>query len=272
MFRAIGRLFKSVIYFITGKTDAAADKLGQNANVVKASYDEIIRDKKNRIQEYQKAVAGLIAHQEKKMATVRALTKETEKLEQLKAGALAKAKHTVSDLQEAGAEKDEIHNDPEYKKCLGAYNDFGSTLDEKQARIEELEEDIAEDGTRVGEHKVMLEELAREIKELASEKHEAVADVISAQEEKNIADAISGISDDSTTEELQRLRDARQQMKAEARVSREMAGTDSKKQEADFLEYARTSQDTSEFDSLIGLAEEKDAVSASPSSSEKLPE
>jgi hypothetical protein len=87
MFRAIGRLFKSVIYFITGKTDAAADKLGQNANVVKASYDEIIRDKKNRIQEYQKAVAGLIAHQEKKMATVRALTKETEKLEQLKAGA-----------------------------------------------------------------------------------------------------------------------------------------------------------------------------------------
>ena len=49
-------------------------------------------------------------------------------------------------------------------------------------------------------------------------------------------------------------------MRAEARVSREMAGTDGKAQEAEFLEYARTNTATDEFDSLLGLAEGAEAA------------
>ena len=53
---------------------------------------------------------------------------------------------------------------------------------------------------------------------------------------------------------VQRMREMRQELKAEARISKEMAGTDTKVQEAEFLEYARKSQASAEFDSLIGLA------------------
>ena len=57
-----------------------------------------------------------------------------------------------------------------------------------------------------------------------------------AEEEKEIADTISGIAQDGTAKELQQMRELRQQIKAEARISRELAGTDTRAQEAEFLE------------------------------------
>ena len=53
------------------------------------------------------------------------------------------------------------------------------------------------------------------------------------------------------------------------RSSKEMAGTDTRSQEAEFLEYARTSESTSEFDSLIGLAEEVEQPKESSESKSK---
>jgi hypothetical protein len=50
------------------------------------------------------------------------------------------------------------------------------------------------------------------------------------------------------------MRYLRQTSKAKARISRELAGTDTKRQEAEFMEYARKSVNTDEFDRLIGLA------------------
>ncbi|MEM8931739.1 MAG: hypothetical protein AAGE94_11235, partial [Acidobacteriota bacterium] len=52
-----------------------------------------------------------------------------------------------------------------------------------------------------------------------------------------------------------RLRELRTEVKAEAQISRELAGTDTKAQEAEFLEYARTTEASDEFDALIGLAD-----------------
>ena len=71
---------------------------------------------------------------------------------------------------------------------------------------------------------------------------------------------LNGISKDGMAKELQDMRELRSEMRAEARVSREMAGTDGKAQEAEFLEYARTNTATDEFDSLLGLAEGAEAA------------
>ncbi|MCX5769894.1 MAG: hypothetical protein NTZ09_06430, partial [Candidatus Hydrogenedentes bacterium] len=141
---------------------------------------------------------------------------------------------------------------------------FSSTLAEKQSRIEELEADIGDYGKRIGDHKVQLQSLLRELDKLRAEQVDAVAEVITSREEKELADTLSGIAQDGTAEELQRLRQLRQEVKAEARISRELAGTDTKVQEAEFMEFARTSQSDSEFDALIGLAAtvEKPAATA----------
>jgi len=272
MFGAIGRWLKALGYMITGQVDAARRTLDTNPNVVRAKYDEIIREKTARIQQYKQAVAQIIAQEQKKLAAMRQLNEEIGKLENLKAGALAKAKQVTEKLKASGASPDQIKADEDYKRCLGAYNDFNSTLAEKQQRVDEIEGDVDTYKKTIADHKIQLESLKRDLEKIRTESSEAVADMITAKQEKDIADTLAGIAQDGTAEELQKMRDLRQEIKAEAQISRELAGTDTAAQEAEFLEYARQTESADEFDALIGLADE--ATSAAPDTADKtsLPE
>ena len=269
MIGAMFRWVKALGYLMTGQIDAARRVLDTNPYVVKAKYDEIIREKVSRIHQYKEAVAGLIAQQENKVQKVRELTAEVDKLENLKAGALAKAKQSVAALQAAGKSEEEIQKNEDYMRCQAAFRDFSSTLAEKHARIDELEKDITDYGVRIAEHKVQLQSLVRDLDKIKMEQTDAVADMITAKEEKELADAMVGIGKDGTAEELQRMRTLRNEVKAEARVSRELAGTDSRAQEAEFLEFARKSDSDSEFDALIGLAKKVETGESAARSAEK---
>lgn len=269
MFGAMGRWFKAIGYLLTGRIDSARKVLDQNPHVVRAKYDQIIRDKVGQIHIYKQAVAGLIAQQETKMAKVKTLSEEVTNLERLKAGALAKAKQTVEQLTKSGKSKDEVHANEDYMKCLAAYNDFSATLAEKQDHIAGLEKDIAAYAKTIGEHKVQLQQLLRDVDKIKAESSDAVADVITAKQERDLADMLSGIAQDGSAEELQRLRQMRQELKAEARISKEMAGTDTRAQEAEFLDYARKTSASAEFDALVGLAEKTEAKAPAPKTQER---
>lgn len=270
MFGAIIRWFKAVGYLLTGQIDSARRVIDTNPHVIRAKYDEIVKEKVAQIHQYKQAVAGLIAQQENKIGKVKNLTDEVGQLERLKAGALAKAKQIVAQLTAAGKTKEQVHQDEDYKKCLAAYNDFSSTLAEKQDHITENEKDIQAYSKSIADHKVQLQQLLRDVEKVKAEAADTVADVITAKQERDLADTLSGIAKDGSAEELQRLRQLRQEVRAEARISKEMAGTDTKAQEAEFLDYARKSQASSEFDSLIGLAEQ--AGTATPPETTKTPE
>lgn len=270
MFGAIGRWFKAVWYKLTGAMDQARRGLDTDPHVMRAKFDEIIKGKVNQIHTYKQAVATLIAQQEKKMAKVKSLTNEVQKLENLKAGALAMAKQAVAKLQGEGKTNEVVHADPNYKKCLTAYNDFAATLTEKQDHIKDLEGDIGEYDDSIANHKINLQQLQRDIEKLKSEAADAVADVITSKEETELADMINGISKDGMGKELENLRDLRHEMRAEARISREMAGTDTKVQEAEFLEYARSNTATDEFDALLGMAEGTEGAETAASEPEQL--
>lgn len=270
MFGAIGRWFKAVWYKLTGAMDQARRGLDTDPHVMRAKFDEIIKGKVNQIHTYKQAVATLIAQQEKKMAKVKSLTNEVQKLENLKAGALAMAKQAVAKLQGEGKTNEVVHADADYKKCLTAYNDFAATLTEKQDHIKDLEGDIGEYDGSIANHKINLQQLQRDIEKLKSEAADAVADVITSKEETELADMINGISKDGMAKELQNLRDLRHEVRAEARISREMAGTDTKVQEAEFLEYARSNTATDEFDALLGMAEGTEGAETAASEPERL--
>ena len=260
MFGAIGRWLKALAYLVTGQVDSARRTLDTNPHVMRAKYDEIIREKTARIHQYKQAVAQIIAQEQQKISKIRGLGEEIERLEKLKAGALAKAKQVTEKLKAEGKGAEQIKADEDYKRCLTAYNDFNSTLQEKTARVEELEQDVEGYRKTITDHKVQLEGLRRELDKVKSESSEAVADMITAQQEKEIADALSGIAQDGSEEELNRLRNLRQEVRAEVQISKELAGTDHKRTEEEFLEYARTTESASEFDALIGLAESVDTA------------
>jgi len=273
--RSLVQWVKAFGYLLTGRLDAAREVLDTNPHVVRAKYDDIIREKVSRIQQYKKAVATLVAQQEKKMNQVKALTADVQRLEDLKTGAAAKARQVVDQLQNAGQSTEDVHASEDYKKCLAAFNNFASTLAEKQARIVELEAGITEYQGNIGDHKLQLQQILRDLENLKAEAAEAVADMITSREEKEISDMISGIAEDGTAEELQRMRDLRQKVKAEGRISKELAGTDTMRQEAEFLDFARESAASDEFDALIGLGAGTESAPADRDVAEggsKLPE
>jgi phage shock protein A len=268
MFSAIGRFFRAIGYLFTGKVNSAADSMSNNPTVISATYDKVIQDKKRRLNEYKDAISAMIAQEESKKDKVSTLTEEVQKLEKLRSGAAARAKQLVDKYH---GDANAVKNDPEYLKCQAAFKDFSSTLAEKQKRVTELEDDLKQLVANVNGHKAQIQSLMRDLDKIKEEKHDAVADILSATEEKQIADMVNGISNDKTNEELQRLRELRQKASANARISRELAGMDTKKAESEFLEYAQRSAADDEFDALIGLSDKKDAGESTQTES-KIPE
>ena len=259
MFGALGKLFRTIGYLFTGRIDDKRRDLSQDPHVIQATYDRVVGEKKQRINQYRDAVARMVTQEEKKLAAIRNLTTDIGRLEQLKQGAAAKARIVVQRLKGEGKGMEAIKTDAEYMKCLAAFNDFSSTLAEKQEHVAELEGDVREISQNVNHHKVQLQQLLREVDKVKSEASATVADVITAREEQEVSDLLTGISEDRTGQELEEMRELRSQAKAKARVSREMAGTDTATQEREFMEYARTGVSSDEFDQLIGLAGEADA-------------
>lgn len=249
-------------YLLTGRVDAARKELSKNPYVIQATFDKIVQEKTRRINQYKDAVAALIAQEEKKLNRIKQLTEDVTRLEQLKEGAAAKARQIVAKLKASGASAEAIKTNTDYLQCQAAFNDFSSTLAEKNGHIVEIESELKQIGETTANHKVQLQQLLREIEKIREEASATVADVITSKEEQSIADMLSGISMDGTAKELQEMRELRQQVKAGARVSRELAGTDTKRQEADFLEYARTNVGNAEFEKLIGLAGAAEAVAS----------
>ncbi len=248
MFKAITRYFKALGYLLTGRIDSAREALDSDPNVMRAKFDEIIHQKTARIQDYKMAVSSLMAQSESKISKMKVLTGEITTLSKLKTGAKAKAMERVNQLKNENVSKEQIQEDAEYKKCLAAFNDFTSTLSEKEAWLADLEKDVKECRTNIENHKIQLQHLAREIDKVKQEAADSVADLIASKQEQDIADALSGISLDETNKELEQMRNVRDKIKANAKISKELAGTNTKKEEVEFLEYARLSESNKEFE------------------------
>jgi len=253
-FRSLKRFFRAIGYYLSGGLIKKTEQIEMDPNVTRAQFEDVIATRRKRIQEYKSAVGRLMAQQIKKSKEVESLTEDVERLERLKAGALAKAKKRITDLKDQGQTAENIKEDTDYQKCLAAFDNFSSTLEEKNKRIASLEKDLEDAKKEIGRHEVQLQTLAREIEKLQQEADETVADMASAREVKEINDALSGIAADGTSAMLRSLRERRNRAAAESKISSKLAGTDTKVQEEEFLRYAQSSESKSEFEKLVGLA------------------
>ena len=252
------RFFKAIWYTLTGRAHETADRMMENPEAVRGAYEDIIADKKGNIQRYKQAIGQLIALVEQKRSQVKSLTDEVENLEELKSGAIAKAQQTAADLQKEGMAPEEVKVHAEYTRCVTAYQEFNSNLQEKEGRIDELEGEIENAQADIDSHKIQITGLHRDLDKIKSEQSEAVADLITAREQEEIADMLSGISMDGTSAELSRMREIREKAKGRSKVAQELAGTDSKNEEQEFLTAARSSNASDEFDALIFGAQQTD--------------
>lgn len=271
MANGITRFFKAIWYTLTGRAHESADRMMENPEAVRGAYEDIIRDKQGNVQRYKQAIGQLMALVEQKKGTLKSLTDDINRLEDLKSGAIAKAKTTAAELQRSGMAPEEVKQHAEYVRCVTAYNDFHSTLEEKNARVIELEADIERAQQDIEAHKLQITSLHRDLNKIKTEQSEAVADLITAREQEDIADMLSGISMDGTSAELTRMREIREKAKGRSKVAQELAGTDSRSEEEEFLTAARTTAASDEFDSLIFGAQQTDTTTAPKAEPQKQP-
>jgi len=264
MFKAMGRFFRAIGHLLTGKIDASSKGLNENPAVVRARFDELIEKKRDSILQVRNAVAGLIRNVERKRSELKNTKTDIEKKERLMNGAKAMAAKLAKDKSREDAQKD-----PEFVKCMKAYQDFKSSLELLQQRKEGLEADVKQTEEDAKGYEIQLQSLHREMQELLDERERSVADVAMARETRAASEALAGIANDGTADDLRRLRESVSQAKAEAQVTSRLAGTDVAKQESEFLEMAGSMEAESEFmNDIFGT----DAVENVTSQESELPQ
>lgn len=253
MFRAIGKFFRTIGYLFTGKINRISEIWARNPAVVAATFDRATDEMTSNVNKYMNALAQMVTTEEKKKAQLKDVNEKIAKLTNQKAAAGAKAKQLVDSL---GGDVEKVKANPEYSINLNAYTKFATELEEKAKQAEEIEGELEQTIKNIAEHRIQLQSWQRKIQKLKEEKSETIADILAAEQEKKIADMLSGISEGTMEKDLQGMRDARIQAKADARISRELAGSSNEKFENEYLNYATASQAASEFDQLIGLTKE----------------
>lgn len=272
MFRAIGRFLRAMMYTFVGDINKWSEVWESKPAFIQAEYDNIIRDHKSSISEVENALAGIMALAFEKEERAKKLAADIDKYQKMKRGAAAKAKKVVKQLQDEGKSQEEVKTNLEYVKCSDAHSDFTSTLASKEEEVAEIEKELERYEKQLQKHKASLQRMVRELKNIKSEKHETVADMVIAQQEQRVNKLLAGISDSKTGEARERMQELRRKAKAKAEISSELAGTDAQVEEDEFLEYARTSEASSEFDDMFFESPETESSSSEAGSKTQIPE
>jgi hypothetical protein len=253
MFRAIAKYLRAAFLFLTGKIDAFRKRMYRNPNVMRAGYDQVIEDKEQMFIQFKDNLGDQVRRHEEKIDKLKKLTEEIQELEKHRQGSAYMAKERVAKLKAEGKTDAEIEDDEEYKFCFEHFNRCVTSLEEKQIRIHELEEDIQGYSDRIASTERQLKTLNIELSQLKDEADDAVTDVLTDNQEQRRADVITGVSQEANDKLLKDMREARRKSSADAKVAMKLADMDTKQQQADFLEYAKSGVARQEFKSIVGL-------------------
>lgn len=234
-FDSLGRFFSSIFGLAQGKTERATDKLvTSSADAIRSQFRKTKEDWSKDYQEMREAVAELIRIREMKSEEVKKISKESEELQQKMAGAIELYKKNP---------------DERYKT---AYAQLAEKSDKNEGRIKELENEIDEQQQAIERYKVRLIELQNQIDSLNKEEAETVADIISSQKIKELNDRLTGLSVDSSSKNLEAIRNARQKSKAVAKLSTELTGAEKVDLDKELQAAGSRSKHLSAFDDAIG--------------------
>jgi hypothetical protein len=249
--KAIGRLFSGFFAILTGKTNKVTKQIDANPDVMNARYDGIISDHNASIKQYIDAAKASGAQLAFKRASLSSLEAEIEKYIKLKNGIINTAKMEAEKLQSQGLDPEK---NIEYLKHKAMFTDTSSTLSEKQKRREELLKAIAEGEENEKKHLFELRRQRAELEKVKTEKGEMVARMISAKMDAELNATIAGLSSSvsGAAEERARIKEMVMEAEAGAKITGQIAGTDTLRIEEEYLQMATTSEANAEFEQLMG--------------------
>lgn len=252
VFGAFGRWLKAIGYLFTGRVDSARKVLDSNPHVMNAKYDEMIRNLSVKIKQFVDAAAKVSAFSAKKKAALLVNAVEVEKLHKLQSGAMNMGKQVAAALQAKGVDP---ASDVEYTQHRAAYNDFSSTLLEKMKTKKELEDSIAQSEATNKNNLSTLKDLQRQYEALKKEQGEMVGRMINADVERGLNEMVAGLDagTGNVLNERNKIREMVMEAEAGAKITGQVAGTDARRAEEEYLSLAVSSAANSEFDAASGV-------------------
>lgn len=267
----MGRLLRAIFYFVTGRFSLAAKTLHSNRYVMEATYDRSIQKMKENYETVKNSVAQLMSLLSKRKQEIIDLEEAKADLEKKMIGAKEKLQSRINQLRTQGLDKTQIESDSEFQKHSSFYLNASSNVTEISKKIADKNADFQSRQSEVEKLKQTLREMDSRHKDLMEEKVEAIADVTIAKQQKEISDMINSISIDDSENDLASVREARNNIVNQSKISQELA-TSITSSGNEYLEAGNKSQEMSKLDSLLDWGTEKENSENASLESAKIPE
>lgn len=244
--QAIKRLITFKFLYESKRIDERAEAMfTRSADGIKAGFDLTKEQWVQQYRDLRDAIANLIELQEQRQIKLENSHKEEEQLIEKRDGALTL-------YEKAQTEK----NEEETKKHEAAFSRFHARIQELDKLQDELVKEIAEKGKELANYKLRLTDFQARIQKLEEEKQEAIADFVSSKKTIELNERLAGIATSLETGPLEAIQKARNELKARANLSSELAGTDVAFQD---LQYQKTGRETSGESVLTQMLAERKA-------------
>ncbi|MCD4779070.1 MAG: hypothetical protein K8S27_00765 [Candidatus Omnitrophica bacterium] len=268
MFKAIGKLFRTIGYALTGRINQISEIWGEDPHVIGEKYNRIIDEKKARYQTITRAVSRLMTSLDKKKQQLKDYQENAQNKEKLLKGAKIAGQRLARELKSQGLTIDDIKNNNKIKEYASKSTDAKSSLELLKSDVARLEEEIDSDTKELKTFERDIKQMQRDFENIRQERNRAMAKVASANERKELYEMKSGISNDETSELLREVRDSVSNVENITKLAAKTSGYENKAEEEELIALANTGGDE-EFFSDIGLAESDLEAPAEKSKSKK---
>ncbi len=258
MFKAIGKLFKTLGYALTGRINEISEIWGEDPYVIGEKYNRIIEEKKARYQTITRAVSRLMSSLDKQKAQLENYREQAEQKEKIVAGSKIAGQQRARELKKQGADLETIKNDPKIKEYAAKNADASSSLALLNADIANLEQEIEDNSQELKNFESDIKKMQREFENINQERDRAMAKVSSAKERRELYELKSGISNDETAELLKDVRDTVNNVENRTKLAKKTSGYENSSEEQELIRLAE-SGGNEEFFNDIGLIDETPA-------------
>lgn len=255
MFKAVGKLFKTIGYALSGRINQISEIWGEDPYVVGEKYSRIIEEKKARYQTVTRAVSRLMTSLDKKQKQLADYRNQAEEKEKVMKGAKIAGSRRAQELKAKGMDLEKIKTDDKIKEYAAKSADARSSWELLKKDITNLEQESEEDSRELGNFERDIKQMQREFDDLMHERDRAMAKVASANERKQLYEVKTGISNDETTELLREVRDSVSNVENMTKLAAKTTGYEGKQEEEDLIALADSGTDEDYF-SEIGLIDE----------------
>lgn len=245
-FGALKRFFTFKFLYQSKRVDEHADAIfTKSPEGIKAGFDLTKEQWVQQYRELRDAIANIMELQEQRQIRLEKLEEEEKLLIEKREGAMTMYERALAE-----------NNEGEAKKHEAAFNRFHSRVQAIDVEQEELLKAIEEKGKEIENYKLRLTDFQSQIQQLESEKQEAIADVITSQKTLELNERLSGVATTLETGPLEAIRKRRNELKARANLSSELAGTDVTLQD---LQYQKAGKETEGQSALAQMLAERKA-------------